>query len=198
MFIDRDGVICQNRSDYVRAWSEFEFVPGAIEAVASIRRARHRIFVATNQSAVGRGLLSRRQLDQIHERMLEVLASSGGSVEGVLVCPHHPDDACACRKPEPGLLLDAADRYKIDLGASTVIGDHRTDIEAGARAGCSTILVRTGRGATIADGAQTWTHPPDFVADDLIDAALWLLAQAAMRARGSSVTAFRGGEVRRR
>ena len=199
VFIDRDGVICANRSDYVKTWSEFEFISGSIEALASLRRTGERLVVVTNQSAVGRGLLSRRGLDVIHERMLDALGASGAKVEAVVVCPHHPDDGCACRKPEPGLLADAADRLKLDLSLSFMIGDHRTDIEAGARAGCTTILVRTGRSARIerADPAG-WPVPPDFVGDDLVDAALWLLAQRAVQAAGGRLPSHGSAEVNRR
>src|SRR5688572_16227683 len=135
VFVDRDGVICENREDHVKAWSEFVFVPGSIEAMASMRRAGLRLFVITNQAIVGRGLLSRRALDVIHEHMLDSLGASGAKVEGILVCPHHPDDRCTCRKPEPGLLFEAADTFKVDLRRSFVVGDFVTDIEAGARAG---------------------------------------------------------------
>ncbi len=199
VFVDRDGVICTNRSDYVKTWSEFEFIPGSIEALASLRRSGERLVVVTNQSAVGRGLLSRRQLDVIHERMLDALGSSGAKVDAVVVCPHHPDDACSCRKPEPGLLEDAADRLKLDLSLSFMIGDHRTDIEAGGRAGCTTILVRTGRSTRI-EGTDPpgWPTPPDFVADDLVDAALWVLAQRAVQATGGRLPAQARAEVNRR
>ena len=202
VFVDRDGVICENRSDYVRSWSEFVFLPGAIEALASLRRAGHRLIVVTNQSVVGRGLLSRRDLDLIHERMLDSLGGSGAKVDAIMVCPHHPDDACTCRKPQPGLLRDASDRLKLDLTSAFLIGDHATDIEAGARAGTTTILVRTGRGVDIADDAHSWEYRPDFIADDLIDAALWVLARQASgppagRLAGPDVAARRA-EVNRR
>lgn len=193
VFVDRDGVICENRSDYVKEWSEFVFVDGAVEALASLTRSKTRLFVVTNQSAIGRGLMSRRQLDVIHERMLDYIGGSGGRVEAVLVCPHHPDDKCSCRKPEPGLLQQASDRHKVDLTRSFMIGDHHTDIEAGARAGCETVLVRTGRGATSLEQRDAWRAEPTFVADDLIDAAIWVLGRQAMR-----VGAFGAQEVRLR
>lgn len=179
VFVDRDGVICENRSDHVKDWSEFAFIPGSIEAMASLRRAGLRLFVITNQAIVGRGLLSRRALDVMHEKMLDSLGASGAKIDAVLVCPHVPEDRCTCRKPEPGLLLAAAGEHKVDLAKSFMVGDHVTDIEAGARAGCRTILVRTGRGAAALDRMTT---EPDFVADDLVDAAIWILAQRARAA----------------
>lgn len=185
VFIDRDGVVNENRDDYVKSWQEFVFVPGSIEAIASLSRTGVRVFIATNQSVVGRGLISKRQLDDIHDRMLDVLTGSGGKVEEVLTCVHHPQDACICRKPAPGLLTDAAKTYGVDMRYAIVIGDHSSDIEAGAAAGAKTVLVRTGRGTEV-ERAQRWgTVKPDFVADDLVDAALWVLAQKALLSAGS-------------
>ncbi len=180
VFVDRDGVICENRPDHVKSWSEFSFIPGSIEALAALTRSKVPVYVFTNQAIVGRGMVSRRTLDVIHEKMLDVFHGSGVKIESVLVCPHHPDDRCECRKPEPGLLTDVAFRNRISLERSFVIGDALTDVEAGARAGCTTILVKTGRGgiaATAIEGAQ---YRPDFVADDLVDAAIWVLAQKAL------------------
>ncbi|MFA5891002.1 MAG: D-glycero-beta-D-manno-heptose 1,7-bisphosphate 7-phosphatase [Actinomycetota bacterium] len=186
IFLDRDGVICENRPDHVKSWSEFVFIPGSVEALASLTRAKRRVFVVTNQSAIGRAMMTRRTLDDIHERMLDVVEGSGARIEAILVCPHHPDDKCECRKPKPGLLRAAAAERGVDLEASFLVGDTGTDLRAGAAAGCRTILVRTGRGAeTIRD--RSWgRRAPDFVADDLVDAAIWILAQEAIgrRARG--------------
>ena len=186
VFLDRDGVVCENRADYVKSWSEFTFVPGSIEAIASLALARIPVFIVTNQSAVGRGLLSRRELDKMHERMVDVLQGAGGAVESILVCPHHPDDGCDCRKPEPGLLLDAEKRFGIDLSRSFLVGDAGSDIIAGARAGCSTVLVRTGLGGETIRTKGWGKNKPDFVADDLVDASIWLLGQIAMQIESRS------------
>lgn len=183
VFLDRDGVICENREDHVKSWAEFAFIPGAIEAVASLTRAGLKVFIATNQAVVGRGIISKRTLDQIHSAMLDMLAGAGGRVEAVLVCPHHPDDECACRKPKPGLLLDAAKVHKVDLAGSFVVGDAGPDLDAGRAAGCSTVLVRTGRGGATAR-ARDWTQPPDFIADDVVDAAIWILGARALGGTG--------------
>jgi D-glycero-D-manno-heptose 1,7-bisphosphate phosphatase len=181
VFIDRDGVVCENRPDHVKSWSEFVFVPGSVEALASLSNAGVRVFIVTNQAIVGRGVISRRALDVIHERMLDVLTGAGVRIEAVLVCPHHPEDRCRCRKPQPGLLLDAALRDKVDLESSIVVGDAGGDIEAGARAGCETVLVRTGRGAATISAREWGEHPPDFIADDLVDAAIWILGRRAIQ-----------------
>lgn len=184
VFVDRDGVINENRDDYVKAWQEFVFIPGSIEALASMSRIGIRIFVATNQSVVGRGQLAKRDLDVIHTKMTDVLTGSGAKIESVLACVHHPDDNCICRKPEPGLIMDAAKRFEVDLRYAFVIGDAASDIEAGGRAGCRTVLVKTGRGAEAARADRWNKHKPDFVADDLVDAALWIMTQKALLSSG--------------
>lgn len=183
VFVDRDGVVCENRADYVRSWLDFVFIPGAVEALTSLTLAGARVFVVTNQAVVGKGLISRRTLDGIHEKMIDAVTAAGARVEAVLVCPHHPDDGCACRKPKPGMILEAAERFGVDLGRSYLIGDAASDVEAGALAGCRTVLVRTGRGTAAAAECMGWPHAPDFVADDLVDAALWVLARDAARVR---------------
>lgn len=181
VFVDRDGVICENRPDYVKSWGEFVFVPGSIEALASLSNAGARLFVVTNQAVVGKGQISRRQLDVIHEKMLDVLNGAGANIESILVCTHHPDDRCDCRKPNPGLLTDAALRFKVDLEGSFMIGDHSTDIEAGARAGTGTVLVLSGRGRDAIAVRSFGRYRPDFLADDLVDAAIWVMGQLTLQ-----------------
>ncbi|HEU5227327.1 MAG TPA: HAD-IIIA family hydrolase, partial [Ktedonobacteraceae bacterium] len=102
IFLDRDGVINENRADYVKSWSEFRFLPGSIEAIAKLTRAGHRIIVCTNQAGVARGCLSTKTIDEIHQRMLAQIAAADGWIEKVYYCPHHKDECCFCRKPQPG------------------------------------------------------------------------------------------------
>lgn len=184
VFLDRDGVICENRDDYVKSWDEVVFIPGAIAACAAITTAGYPLFIVTNQSSVGRGIVARRTLDEIHALMLNALEAEGARVEEILVCPHAPSDACACRKPEPGLLLDAAKRHGIDLSGSWLIGDAVTDIQAAAAAGCSSVLVLSGRGA--AQSQQLNGVQPAFIAHDVVDASIWVLG--AMAAEGAART----------
>ena len=148
VFLDRDGVIIENRADYVRSLAEVQFIPGALEALADLARRDWQIVVVTNQSAIGRGLLTPETAQAINTHIVEKIASAGGRVDGVYVCPHAPGEACACRKPAPGLLLDAARDLGIDLSASVMIGDALTDVLAAQAAGAAAILVRTGRGET--------------------------------------------------
>lgn len=170
VFVDRDGVIVRNRPDYVKSWGEVEFIPGALNGLRLLAAAGQRVFVITNQSAVGRGLVSRRQVDQIHGQLSAMVRDAGGLIEAFLVCPHRPQDACGCRKPSPGLLLWARDRFGVDLTASCVIGDCETDIAAAAAAGCRSILVFSGRTLRGQEPAGA-----DQVADDLLEAARTLL-----------------------
>jgi D-glycero-D-manno-heptose 1,7-bisphosphate phosphatase len=179
VFLDRDGVINENRADHVKSWSEFRFLPGAPGAIARLSQAGVKVFVVTNQAIVNRGLVSRATVDDINRRMVREIASRGGRVETVAYCPHRPEEACACRKPQPGLLLHLARRYTLDLTQTVVIGDALSDVEAGTAVGCRTVLVLTGRGrAQLAQAGAARVH--DFaVAADLGAAVDLLLGQPA-------------------
>src|SRR6059058_810586 len=131
IFLDRDGVLNENRPDHVKSWDDFRFIPGALTAVRELTRLRLPIIVVTNQAAIGRGVVGRDQVMEIHRRMLARLWESGARVDAVYSCPHIPDDHCCCRKPAPGLLLAAAARFDLDLAGSVLVGDYATDILAG-------------------------------------------------------------------
>jgi D-glycero-D-manno-heptose 1,7-bisphosphate phosphatase len=147
VFIDRDGVINENRSDHVKGWAEFHFIPGAREALARLSRAGARIFVVSNQAIVGRGVVPAGTVDAIHSAMVAEIELAGGRIESVAYCPHQPHDGCACRKPNPGLLLELARRFGVDLRRAVMIGDAVTDMQAARAAGCRGVLVLTGRGS---------------------------------------------------
>lgn len=147
LFLDRDGVIIENRQDYVRSWTDVTIYPQALGALAKIKSSKHMIFIITNQSVVGRGLISQDAAREINERLVKEIQFSGGRIDGVFMCPHAPQDNCNCRKPQPGLLLDAASMHSIDLQNSILIGDALSDILAGQQAGIPrNVLVLTGRG----------------------------------------------------
>lgn len=149
VFLDRDGVINRNRPDYVKAWEEFEFLPGALKALERLAGSPFYIVVVTNQSAVGRGLLSWQDLEEIHARMEMEIRQAGGRLNGVYCCPHTPADLCDCRKPSPGLLLRAAKDLNLDLGASWLIGDSLNDVAAAQAVGVRPILVNTRQSSTM-------------------------------------------------
>ena len=164
IFLDRDGVLIENRADYVREWSQVKIIPEAIHALSRSAIKNYKIVIVTNQSAVGRGIISLGAANEINRRLVNVIQDHGGHVDGVYVCPHKPDDNCLCRKPKPGLLLQAAKELSLNLQRSWMIGDARSDMQAGQAAGVSqTILVKTGRGR-----AQLSQFGPDRFSNNLI------------------------------
>lgn len=148
IFLDRDGVIIENRSDYVRSWEDVQVFPQALEALARASASPYKIVLVTNQSAVGRGLMSLAAAEAINCRLKALIEDAGGRVDGIFLCPHAPETDCDCRKPRPGLLLQAAQALDLDLVRSVMIGDALTDLLAGQAAGVGRLaLVRSGRGA---------------------------------------------------
>jgi D-glycero-D-manno-heptose 1,7-bisphosphate phosphatase len=146
IFIDRDGVINENRADYVKSWDEFHFLPGSREAIAALTKAGHRIIVCTNQAGVAQGLISAETMEDIHRRMLAAIEEAGGLIEKVYTCTHSKTAGCDCRKPRPGLLLRASRELDLDMSDAVFIGDSITDMQAGSAAGVRTMLVLTGLG----------------------------------------------------
>ncbi len=146
IFIDRDGVINENRVDYVKSWAEFSLIPGTREAIALLTRAGHRVIVCSNQAAIAKELISVETVEEIHRRMIAEVAAVGGEIEKAYYCPHPKDGDCECRKPRPGMLLRARDELGVDLSDAVFIGDSMTDIQAGLAAGVRPILVLTGLG----------------------------------------------------
>jgi D-glycero-D-manno-heptose 1,7-bisphosphate phosphatase len=172
-------VINENRVDHVTRWAEFRFLPGAPEAVARLCQAGLRLFVVTNQAIINRGLVSSGTIEAVNQHMVRELQRRGGRIEAVAYCPHRPEEQCACRKPRPGLLLDLARRYAVDLRAAAVVGDALTDIQAGQAVGCQTVLVLTGRGRQELRRAALAGTNGFMVAPDL-DCAAHLLVQQTL------------------
>lgn len=175
IFLDRDGVINRNRDDHVKSWAEFTFMPNVLESIRLLTATGLPIFVVTNQAVIGRGLASEADIAAIHARMTAAIAEAGGHITHVYYCPHAAHENCDCRKPKPGMLLQAQREYGVDLTRSFLVGDAWTDIEAGLSVGARSILVMTGRGQR--QFAQTWTRfPVRFgVACDLADATSMIL-----------------------
>ncbi len=171
IFLDRDGVLIENRPNYVRSWADVAIYPQALQALAQIRDIPHKIILVTNQSVVGRGLISLAAAQAINDRIVETVRRGNGRIDAVYMCPHTPEDQCTCRKPQPGLLLQAAADHNIALGRSIMIGDALTDIAAGQAVGAAqTILLRTGRGADQARLPQTAQLAPFAIFNTLADA----------------------------
>lgn len=177
IFLDRDGVLNENRPDYVKNWDEFRFLPGTITALRRLAALQIPIIVITNQAGIGRSIMSSDTVADIHQRMIAEIAWHGGRIDTVLCCPHQIEDQCSCRKPEPGLLYQAASQMNIELSGSVLVGDADTDILAGSRASCRTILVLSGRGREFVrtSGSQRATRHsvaamPDAITRDLTSA----------------------------
>lgn len=144
--LDRDGVINEDSPAYIRSEAEWHAIPGSLEAIAKLNQYGVKVVVATNQSGVARGYLTHETLEKIHQKMIAELAKYGGHLDGIFVCPHHPDDNCSCRKPKPGLLLEIAKKFAVLPKEMLVIGDSMRDLLAAEAAGSQAILVKTGNG----------------------------------------------------
>lgn len=147
VFLDRDGVIIRSRGDYVTSRAQVEVLPGALDAIARLSRAGHRVMVITNQSPVGRGLMPWSEVVAIHRYLSSLAADRGGEISRYFVCPHQPADDCRCRKPRPGLLLAARAELGLDLATAFVVGDKLSDLEAAWAVGSRAVLVLSGETA---------------------------------------------------
>jgi D-glycero-D-manno-heptose 1,7-bisphosphate phosphatase len=146
VFLDRDGVIIENRTDYVKSWEEVHFLPRVFEALLRLGRSEYAVILITNQSAVGRGIITLDSALGINKQVIAAITAQGGRVDASYLCPHRPDEGCSCRKPAPGMLLQAAEDLGLDLARSYAIGDAASDIEAARAAKVQGILVLTGQG----------------------------------------------------
>lgn len=147
VILDRDGVINEDSPEYIKSAAEWHPIPGSLEAIAKLCQAGFRVFVASNQSGIGRGLFDYDAFGAINERMQKQLAEIGGRIDGIFFAPDHPDQASDQRKPAPGMLLDLARRLNLNLESIPVVGDSLRDIEAARAAGAVPVLVRSGNGA---------------------------------------------------
>lgn len=155
ILLDRDGVINKKppKAEYVKNWSEFEFLPGAIDALKLLSRKEYEIFIISNQAGIGRGVMTEENLKEINRKFLEVCKNEGINIKGIYYCPHNWDEGCFCRKPKPGMLFKAAADHSFDLTKAIFIGDDERDEQAGQAADCRTILLQQGQNLlTIARG----------------------------------------------
>ena len=172
VLLDRDGVINADHEGYVTSWSQFRLRPGTLEGLRQLTAAGYRLAVVTNQAVVGRGLASAAEVEELNARMVSALAEGGARIDAVLYCPHAPEEGCACRKPQPGLLIEAGRRLGVAPADTCVIGDWVDDITAARAAGCAVpILVLTGRGRRALPLARAAGLGPFLVARDLLTAA---------------------------
>lgn len=179
LILDRDGVINVDSAEFIKSAAEWIPIEGSIEAIAQLSRAGYQVYVATNQSGLGRGLFGYRELEEMHQKLLRLVDHAGGKIAGIYFCPHAPDAACECRKPAPGLIRQIEADAGTSVAGAPIIGDSLRDLEAGLALGCRPVLVRTGKGQKTLQALQT-SHAPLLqtlaVYDDLADAARAILA----------------------
>lgn len=173
VLLDRDGTIIVNKH-YQKDPAITELEPNAAAGLAALRDAGFGLVLLSNQSGIGRGRLTAEDVDAVNASMVRLLGGGAGFFDGIYYCPHVESDDCGCRKPAPGLAVRAASELGFALEDSYVVGDREIDVQLGETVGAATVLVRTGYGVT-AEGLCA----PEYVADDLLDAARWILTRAA-------------------
>ncbi len=186
LFLDRDGTLIKE-VNYLTTIDQLAMLDGSIEALRLAHAAGMATVLITNQSAVARGMLTETELQRIHHHLSRLIVEKGGVLDGVYYCPHHPEGSvagyaapCQCRKPQPGLLLAAARELGLNLSKSLMVGDSLKDVEAGRKAGCTSVLVETGYGAresALIENGENGGTVPDYVAPDILEAVRWFLTR---------------------
>jgi histidinol-phosphate phosphatase family protein len=174
-FLDRDGTIIEDK-DFIKSPDEIEFVPGSLEAIKMLRSLRYRIVVISNQSGIGKKILTEKMVNDVNQSFLRQLEEQSAPVDALYFCPHHPDDDCGCRKPKTGMIEQAVKELRLDLEDAVVVGDKLADVKLGKKIGATTVLVLTGYGREMLDKLKD-SNPdekPDFVAENLLSAASWI------------------------
>lgn len=183
VFIDRDGVINEERN-YVHRIDDFVLLAGVLDGLKLLNGAGYRLIVVTNQAGIARGYYSQKEMDILHEHLHKNLALHGVTLDAIYFCPHHPQGEvksfaidCNCRKPAPGMILQAAREFDLDLAKSVLIGDKLSDVQAGKNAGVGkTVLVKSGHNLEPSAILEA-----DLVAADLLDAARILTKNSLSR-----------------
>ncbi|HEX2089446.1 MAG TPA: HAD family hydrolase [Actinomycetota bacterium] len=190
VFLDKDGTLIDD-VPYNADPAKMRLSPGAAEGIRSLAEAGFRLFVVSNQSGVARGHFAEQDLSAVEDRLRTLMTEAGAKLDGFYYCPHYPDGSvteysfvCDCRKPEPGMIVNAAREHAIDVAQSWLVGDILDDVEAGRRAGCRTILIDNGHET---EWRTTSERTPDHVAADLIEAAEVILSRSQrLSAAGSA------------
>jgi heptosyltransferase-2 len=179
VFLDRDGTLNEDHG-YVTSPEQLVIFSGVPEALARLNKMGFQVILVTNQSAIGRGLLTIHDLQHIHQKLADILRAHGGHIDEVYVCPHHPDEGCACRKPQVAMIKQAAERFSLDLSQCFFVGDKCSDLEAAHKAGVTGVLVlssgyseaaikaRDNGKFPIAHVAQTFVHAVDWIERELL------------------------------
>jgi D-glycero-D-manno-heptose 1,7-bisphosphate phosphatase len=175
VFLDRDGTINEEMG-YINHADRFVLLPRTAAAIRLFNQAGVKVVVITNQSGAARGYFEPALVDEVHRKLVQLLAAQGAHLDAIYTCLHGPDDGCACRKPRPGLIEQAARDLDLDLALSYMVGDRYKDMETARSAGLKGVLVLTGYGrGEYEHQSRTWPAPPAHVAEDLLDAAEWII-----------------------
>jgi histidinol-phosphate phosphatase family protein len=181
VFLDRDGTINEEVS-YLDDPDRLRLLPGAAEAIRLLNEAGIQAIVVSNQAGIGWGYFLKATVEAIHGRLAELLATQGGRLDGVYYCPHHPSEGCDCRKPKAGMLVRAAREHGIELRRAFMVGDKASDLEAGRRVGCRTVLVLTGYGEQSRETFNKYNDfRPEYISTDLNGAVKWILAEKGVK-----------------
>ena len=176
-FLDRDGVINRKAPEpgYVTRWEDVHFLPDVAQAISVLKGLGFLVVIVSNQRCVAKGLITEPELASLHRKMSAYLEDRGATIDAIYYCPHESHPPCKCRKPQPGMLLEAAREHDIDLSSSWMIGDSESDVEAGKSAGCRTVYLRSAGDTIVGDA--------DLIASSLLDATSqivrWEQSQAA-------------------
>lgn len=170
VFLDRDGVICKHRKDYVKKWDEFKFLPGAKKAIKILKENRFKVIIISNQAGVGKGIISLSDFDKINVKMQKEIVSAGGKIDDIYYCLHKKEDDCPCRKPKIKMLKDAIKQFQINTKKSFMVGDQKKDIIAAKKAGIKSVFVKSGEEKE----RNILSLQPDFIYKNLFEFAVSL------------------------
>ena len=165
IILDRDGVINEDSDHYIKSVEEWIPIKGSLEAIARLKKAGYLVTVATNQSGLARGFFDEKTLQAMHDKMARMLADRGVAIDGIFYCPHGPNEGCACRKPRPGLLLQIAKAFDVNLKNTLFVGDSMSDLQAAGLVGAKSVLLKTGKGLRTLEKMDKITDLPIY--DDL-------------------------------
>jgi len=171
VFLDRDGTLNADSVHYIKSVDEFHLFEFTADALRILTRLGYKNILVTNQSALGRNMITVKEIENIHKYLKTTIWQADAEIHGIYYCPHLPEDNCDCRKPKTGNLIKAIRDFDIDVDKSFFIGDSFKDIQTGAAVGCRTIFVRTGVDSPAIKTIEIWNPRPDFITENLLEAA---------------------------
>lgn len=178
VILDRDGVINHDSPNYIRSLQQWTPIDGSIEAIARLSREGYPVAIATNQAGVPKGFVPEQELDAMHARLRELVQATGAPAPRIYDCRHHPDERCACRKPQPGMLIAACQDLGVPMEQAVFVGDSWSDMQAAKAAGCQPVLVLTGNGLTTSQRPEFDPGIPKITS--LADLPRWLACSGEM------------------